>query len=345
MSINTQGNSPANHAVRYHRYGEPAEVLQVEEVSALTTAPDEVLVRTNLVPVHRGDILAITGSPAFGSAPPLPAEGAIPGLEGLGVIEQVGADVNTFRVGQRVAIFPVSGSWRTHVVVKPAAIAAVPDEVPDALAARLLIDVATASLIVRRALAEQPRPTRVLQSGAGSGVGKIVSALLVEAGVEPVRLAHSEASAVSLARIQPDAPVVATAAEGWRAQLDAILDKSAPTVATDGVGGDLLGEVGARLAEGGLIVQYGTLGGTHADIRPIVPRRLRIEGLSVGTWPSLPEATRAGDVAAAFGLARERPALFGEAVIFALADLADAMKAMDAADRQGAILISFSGEA
>lgn len=328
-------------SVRFRSYGSPADVLLVEADVLPKIAPDEVLVRTLLVPIHRGDLLAISGSPAFGDAPPLPSEGAVPGLEGTGVIEDIGTSVDDFAIGQRVAYFPVVGTWRSHVAVKATALAAIPDEVPDRLAARLLIDVATASLIVRRTLAEQPEPGRVLQSGAGSAVGRIVSALLVEAGVEPVRLAYSATGASRAAELLPGSPVFATAVDGWRSQLDMLLREERPSVAIDGVGGDLLGDVAARIAEGGLIVQYGTLGGARADIRPIVPRRLRIEGLSVADWFKLPEDVRADDVETALRLARNQPALFGETAILDIEDVAAAVKAMDATSRQDAVLLSF----
>src|SRR5260370_41296734 len=65
-------------------HGEPAEVLTLE---AFSNAPSLVsgaaLVRVSAAPVHPGDLLGVSASPAFGAAPLVPRGGRVPGVEGV----------------------------------------------------------------------------------------------------------------------------------------------------------------------------------------------------------------------------------------------------------------------
>ena len=77
-------------------HGEPAEVLRLE---AFSDSPPLVsgtaVVRVSAAPVHPGDLLGVSASPAFGAPPVIPRRGRVPGVEGVGVVEALAAGIDT----------------------------------------------------------------------------------------------------------------------------------------------------------------------------------------------------------------------------------------------------------
>lgn len=103
MSLTTTHPATTMRAARLHRVGGP---MVVEDVPVPVPGPGDVLVRVkacNIVP-NLANILAnwTTWFPQN----PLPALPAIFGLDPAGVVEQVGADVYGFQVGDRVYVNP-----------------------------------------------------------------------------------------------------------------------------------------------------------------------------------------------------------------------------------------------
>ena len=69
------------------RFGEPAQVLELQAVpDPPPPGPDEVVVRVTKRQLHPGNLAVIRGH--FGI--PLPAEGLVPGGDGVGIVEAVG---------------------------------------------------------------------------------------------------------------------------------------------------------------------------------------------------------------------------------------------------------------
>src|SRR5688500_5981386 len=90
-------------AVRIHRNGGPEE-LRVERVDVGDPGPGAVRVRHTAVGLNFTDIHHRTGRY------PSPEMPLVLGMEGVGVIDEVGPDVTDFRVGGRVAYAGASPS-------------------------------------------------------------------------------------------------------------------------------------------------------------------------------------------------------------------------------------------
>ena len=87
-------------AVQIQKYG-PAESLAITDVDMPVPGPDDVVIRVHAVGVNRLDLLLREGS-VF--QVPLPR---IPGTDFAGEIVEVGTNVNSSRVGQRVFAAPI----------------------------------------------------------------------------------------------------------------------------------------------------------------------------------------------------------------------------------------------
>ena len=139
-------------SIIYHRYGEPADVLQLTEAPNLPApGKDEVLIRATSRPVHPGDLIGIRG---FYRAPgnTSPLDGARPGFEGAGVVEAVGAGIEPasgLLPGARVAFFPARWAWSDEVLSQARFVTPIPDDICDAFAAQLHVNPLTAAFLVR----------------------------------------------------------------------------------------------------------------------------------------------------------------------------------------------------
>lgn len=74
--------------IQFHKFGNPKDVLQVEYKNIEPLKENEVLVRMLVRPINPSDLIPITG--AYAHRIPLPN---IPGYEGVGIVEDVGAGV------------------------------------------------------------------------------------------------------------------------------------------------------------------------------------------------------------------------------------------------------------
>src|ERR1044072_4850578 len=92
-------------SVRFHEFGNPTEVLRVEDVPPPELGAGHALVRMRARPINPSDLLTVRG--LYGS---LPVPPATPGLEGMGEVAEVGEGVTHLRAGQRVIPLGVAGT-------------------------------------------------------------------------------------------------------------------------------------------------------------------------------------------------------------------------------------------
>jgi NADPH:quinone reductase-like Zn-dependent oxidoreductase len=335
-------------AIVYRRHGEPVEVLSLEDV-ANPPAPgsNEVSVRIVKRMVHPIDDLMIRGIVPM----PIPPTGAIPGGDGIGVVEQVGTGVDPSTgivPGARVALFHVHGTWAERVVAPAASIIPLPDDVSDAIACQIVINGITAVMLTRAALAADSRAgiaSPILVTAAGSSVGRNVIALARARGAKVVAVVRSDAGAAALSQSFEGLSVVSTEREGWPAAIAAACGE-APSVAMDPVGGDMTPQFLQVLADRGTLLTYGGL-----DARPsmistiaITMHELTIKGVAAPTWlASTSSEQRVADIADLFKIARQAHQSLAEYREFALADAVNALAATQATPRRGATILASAG--
>jgi NADPH2:quinone reductase len=157
-------------AIVVHQHGGP-EVMRLEEVPDPTPDAGEAVVRIRAAGVNPVDGYIRSGMHARKATPPF-----TPGFDGAGEIESIGAEVDGFRVGDRVYIAGAGakaagvGTYAERALCVQSQLHHLPSNVTFAQGAALGVPYATAyRALIQRARA---RPTEtVLVHGATGGVG------------------------------------------------------------------------------------------------------------------------------------------------------------------------------
>lgn len=322
--------------------GEPEDVLTLrEDSSPPRPGTGQVLVRLLVRPVHPGDLALVRHAP---TPPEQGPEFRVPGVEGMGIVESVGPEVRPdLRPGRRVAVFPAPGTWSDFVVVPADLVVPVPDGVADETAALMLVNPLTL-LTLYRALEDALRGHKgpVLQTAAGSSVGRLLGAAAVRHGLRLINLERSTAGAERTRRRYPTQPVVSTSEDDWREQVRRHCGGEGVRVVLDSVGGAMTQDLAALLADGGTLISYGQLGSgtTPLEALPLVGRELTVRGVSVLRWTDRAPEERAQDVAFALDLARTTPDLLEVAARYDLADFKAAVEHARRPFKSGTVLLT-----
>ncbi len=342
LVINSSWKGSAMRTITYDRQGDAAQVLRL---SALPDPPapaaGQVQVRVLARPIRPGDLGGVEGFP--GGPPQRFAAPRIPGVEGMGIVESVGEGVRDLRPGQRVAVFPVPGTWSDLVTAPSDLVVPVPEGVSDETAALMLVNPFTLLSLLRAVEDAQHGQTGpVVQTAAGSSIGKVVGAAALKHGFPLVNLVRSATGAEALRQRFPGLPTISTADVDWPEQVQDAVGGQGAQVVLDAVGGSLTRDLAALLADGGTLISYGRLGSgsTPLESLALTPRALTVRGVSIGQWLTRTPEQRAEDVAFATRLAANAPELLEVAARYDLADFAQAIGHVRRPGKSGTVLLT-----
>ncbi|WP_165068988.1 zinc-binding dehydrogenase [Marisediminicola senii] len=245
-------------AVIHHEFGEPTEVLTVENVATPEPGDGEVRVRTLLSPIHNHDLWTIRGT--YGFTPELPARA---GTEAVGIVDALGAGVDSLQVGQRVATGGTFGVWAEFFVAKAAGLIPVPDGISDEVAAQL-VSMPLSAIGLLDSLDLAPGDW-IVQNTANGAVGRLVAQLGRARGINVVGLVR-RADGIEEMRRQGIGSIVATDTEGWADRVAAITSGAPIVAGVDSVGGAAAGDIASLLAENGSLVIFGAMGSPTLQI-------------------------------------------------------------------------------
>lgn len=175
------------------RFGGP-EVLRLREIEAPTPDADQVLVRVHASTVAIGDWFWLTGTPAIMR----PASGIfrprdpVLGRDLAGVVEAVGADVTTLKVGDEVYGEAPGGAHAELVAIGADSLTAKPANLSFEQAAAVPVAGVTALQGLRKGGLKPGQ--RVLVNGASGAVGTFVVQIAKAFGAEVTAVCSTGAS-------------------------------------------------------------------------------------------------------------------------------------------------------
>ena len=138
-------------SIVYDRHGDPAAVLRVADVAdPPRPGPGQVLIRVLARAIHPGDLASIRGTQGPDGTVAASMAPAIPGADGKGVVEALGAqtDRDGVAVGRRVSFFPGQGSWAERVLAPIDGVVPTPGQVTDSVASLTLVNPLTAQVLL-----------------------------------------------------------------------------------------------------------------------------------------------------------------------------------------------------
>ena len=154
------------HAIRIHETGGPEKMLW-EEVEVGDPGEGEVRLRHTAVGLNFIDVYHRTG------LYPLPGLPHVLGMEGCGIVEEVGHGVTEIAVGDRVAYAGVPpGAYAEERLIPWHRLVKVPEGIADQTAAAMMLQGMTACYLLRRCYRVQAGDTILIHAAAG-GVGLI----------------------------------------------------------------------------------------------------------------------------------------------------------------------------
>jgi NADPH:quinone reductase-like Zn-dependent oxidoreductase len=330
-------------AIVQSEYGAPEKVLKIakRQLKSEELGADDVLVKVIARPIHPGDIQILSALPQGGPVEPISEGGLrVPGFEGVGTILRLGTNAKAakrFSEGQRVAFFPGKGSWAEYVVVRYNSLLPVPSEISDQIAAQMLINTITASVLIKAGhnslKGPITLPVYILQNAAASGVGRLLTQVALDRGVRPIRLVRSHQSAEKLQSALPGPPVYSTSDSNWKEQVREALGGHKLEVAFDAIGGKAIDDLAEVVDDGGTIINFGSLGSNMGtNIYSLAPNNVALKSVSIMSWFRLTQDEKQQDFELTLSLATNHPELFEVAHEY---EFADFQKAIHHASRPG----------
>jgi len=252
-----------------------------------------------------------------------------------------------FSEGQRVAFLPAMGSWAEYVVVRYNSLSPVPDEISDQIAAQMLINTITASILIKAGYNSLKPPITlpvyILQNAAASAVGRLLTQVALHRGLRPVRLVRSDQSAERLRSVLPGPPVVSTSDSNWKEQVRQVLGGHRLEVAFDALGGKAIDDLAELVDDGGTIINFGSLeSNMGTNIYSLVPNSLALKSVSIMSWFRLTQDEKQRDLELALNLAKNHSELFEVAHEYEFANFQKAIQHVSRPGKTGVVLLKSS---
>jgi len=273
------------------------EQFEVVEVELPPPAADEVRIRQTAIGVNFVDIYQRSG------LYPMPSAN-IPGVEGVGVVEAVGANVTSVRVGDRIAYAgaPV-GAYAAERNLPAWRAVKLTDALSDEVVASSFVKAVTAHMLLFRVYPVVSGTTLLVHSAAG-GLGQLLTRWASHLGATVIGTVGSDAKA-EIARQAGARHVIVGRDADFAQAVGDITGKRGVDVAYDGVGGVTLAKTLACVRPFGVVASTGQAGGPipPIDVSDLGPRRsISLARPSVMAYMNEPEAYRSAAEAVIAGI-------------------------------------------
>ncbi|HSA62067.1 MAG TPA: zinc-binding dehydrogenase [Nitrospiraceae bacterium] len=295
-------------AVLFRAHGGP-DKLSYEDLPTPAIGPEEVLVRVKACALNHLDIWIRQGSPAYPM--PLPH---VSGSDVAGVVEQVGPQVESVTVGERVFISPGISCWkcnaclagrdnfcRSYVLVGAMThggyaeyvkvpfrnVLPIPGNLTFEQAAAFPLVSVTASHMLFAQAGLQHGET-VLIMGAGSGVGSMAVQMAKLAGARVITTVGADDKIPKAVILGADA-VINHSKEKVSERVKLLTEGRGVDVVIEHIGPEVWDNCLQSLAKGGRLITCGATTGAEVklDLRYVYSRQFTIKGSYMGTRAEL----------------------------------------------------------
>jgi NADPH2:quinone reductase len=319
-------------AIVVHQPGGPEQLIW-EDVEVGDPGPGQVRLRQKAVGLNFIDVYHRTGL----YPQPLPFT---PGVEGAGIIEQLGPGVDGFAEGDRVAYAGPIGGYAEERLIAADRLVRLPDDISFEQAAGMLLQGLTADMLLRGVRQLREGDTILVHAAAG-GVGLILCQWAAALGATVIGTVSNEAKA-ELAKANGCHHPIIYARQDFAAEVDRLTDGAKLPVVYDSVGRDTFLKSLDCLRPRGLMVSFGQSSG---PVEPFAPGMLAQKGSLFLTRPTMYDYVRErGELEqsaeALFDAVRSGKITVDIRQHFPLADAAEAHRALEARKTSGSTILT-----
>jgi NADPH:quinone reductase len=261
-------------AIQVQQTGGP-EVLKLVDVPAPKPKADEALVQVKAIGVNFIDVYFREGR--YPAQPPF-----IPGQEAAGVVTEVGDEVTSVKVGDRVAYTGALGSYAEFTVVPADRLVKIPERLDFKEAAAAMLQGMTAHYLAHSTFPLKRGEVALIHAAAG-GVGLLLVQMAKNIGARVIGTAGTEAKA-TLAKAAGADEVIIYTTHDFEAETKRITENKGVHVIYDGVGQDTFDKDLNLLRPRGYLVLFG---GASGAVPPFDPIKLSQKGSLFLTRPTL----------------------------------------------------------
>ena len=239
-------------ALTLKNFGEPATALELVELPSEKPKNSEAIVSMDAVGMHIADGLFVRGREMITRTMP-----CVPGFEGVGTVSKIGTGVKNLKEGDKVLLPMGTGSMRQELKIHASQLTKVPKPyAPDEQLALITVNGFTAYFLLKdyRKLKQNDW---IIQNAANSNVGRYLIALAKQEGIKTINIVRRKEVARELKKIG-GTEVIISSDEFPSKYLSKFLKRKI-MLGIDAVAGDATENLAICLADGSLLVNYGTV--------------------------------------------------------------------------------------
>ena len=245
-------------AVQITEYGGP-EVMKYQDMPDPSPGDGQALVEIQAVGVNFTDTYSRSGA----NPPPLPW---VVGVEGAGVVRQVGSGVFDLKEGDVVAYSGIAGSYAEQAVVPASRLVKMPEGLDAKAGAAAMLQGMTAHYLCHSTYAVKSGDRVLIHAGAG-GVGLLLIQMVKRLGGYVYSTVSTEAKA-ELAKGAGADQVILYTQQDFAEEVKKATDGAGVQVVYDAVGKTTFEKSISCLARRGHMVLYGQASGPPAPMNP-----------------------------------------------------------------------------
>ena len=254
-----------------------SSVLELTQAPIPTPAADQVVVQVERAGVNFLDIYQRGGAGVYGLNLPF-----TPGVEGAGVVVEIGSGVNYLKVGDRVVWAMALGSYAEYALLPGEKVAKVPDEIDLKIAAAAALQGMTAHYLVNSTYLIKPGDVALVHAAAG-GTGNLLCQMILEKGGRVIATT-SNSEKEKIIRETGVSDVIRYDSQNVLQEVKNMTDGKGVDVVYDGVGAATFDDSLASLKPRSLMVLFGAASG---PVPPFDLQRLNVNGSLFITRPTL----------------------------------------------------------
>ena len=319
-------------AIVMHAPGGP-DVLRFEEVSVPQPQPHELVVRHTAIGVNFHDAYVRSGAYKTLELP------GVLGLEAVGIVEAVGADVRDFCPGDRVTYVTKSyGAYSEKRVISQESLVLLPPNVSDEVAAAIFMKGLTAQVLIEQVYRVR-KGDWVLVHAAAGGVGLLLCQWARHLGARVIGTVSTPRKAVAASKAGCES-VIVSREEDFVARVLDITDGEGVQVAYDSVGKDTFFGSLKCLAPCGHLSSFGQASGAVEpfEVSQLFPKSNSLSRPNVMEHLRTPKKLRKA-AASLFNALSANIIQAGEIQLISLRDAAQAHTELESRERTASLVL------